>query len=184
MGLFNVVFALLTAGVFAYFAYNLSRTWANIQMGKGLDDSRVDSIPRRVKETLSFGLLQQKMFKDLTAGIMHALIFWGFVTVTVGTGETLLAGIIPGFSYKWFLGHGDVYKLYMLSQDFGNFAVAAAITYAILRRIFFPPARFQGLSKASRVDAYIVLSAILALVVTTMIYLGAKPGLTSDHAIP
>jgi Fe-S oxidoreductase len=184
MSIFNVAFAALTAAVFGFFAFNLSRTWAQVSLGKGTDDSRVDNIPTRIKETLLFGLLQQKMFKDMTAGIMHAFIFWGFVTVTIGTGETILSGIIPGFSYQWFLGHGDLYRLYALSQDLGNFSVAAAISYAIARRLFFPPKRFQGLSKASRVDAYIVLSAILALVVTTMIYMGAKAGLADAHALP
>jgi hypothetical protein len=101
MGIFNIAFALLTAGVFGYFGFNLSRTWAKIQLGKGSDDVRYDNIPERLKETLLFGFIQGKMFKDLTSGIMHAFIFWGFVTVTIGTGETILSGIIPGFSYPW-----------------------------------------------------------------------------------
>jgi Fe-S oxidoreductase len=183
MGIFNIAFALLTAGVFGYFGFNLSRTWAKIQLGKGSDDVRYDNIPERLKETLLFGFIQGKMFKDLTSGIMHAFIFWGFVTVTIGTGETILSGIIPGFSYRWILGDGSFFNLYLLSQDYGNTAVALAIAYAIARRMFFPPRRFQGLSKASRVDAYIVLSAIFALVVTTMIYLGAKAGLANEEAV-
>ncbi len=183
MGIFNVVFALVSAGVFGYFGYNLSRTWAKVQLGKGADDVRTDNLAERVKETVLFGFLQQKMFKDLSAGIMHALIFWGFVTVTIGTGETILSGIIPGFSYKWILGDGPLFNVYLLSQDSGNTAVALAISYAILRRMFFPPKRFEGLAKSSRVDAYIVLSFILALVVTTMLYMGAKAGLSDEQAI-
>jgi Fe-S oxidoreductase len=184
MTIFNIAFAILATGVFAYFGYNLNQTWAKVNLGKGAEDNRTENIPQRVKETLVFGFLQQRMFKDLTSGIMHAFIFWGFVTVTIGTGETVLSGIIPGFSYKWILGEGDILKLYLWSQDFGNAAVALAITYAIARRLFFPPRRFQGLSKGSRVDAYIVLSVILALVVTTLIYTGAKGGLADSHAVP
>ena len=183
MGIFNIAFALVTAGVFGYFGYNLSRTWAKLQLGKGAEDVRADNIPVRLKETLLFGFLQQKMFKDLSAGIMHAFIFWGFVTVSIGTGETILSGIIPGFSYKWILGDGPIFNIYLLSQDYANMAVAVAIAYAIIRRIFFPPRRFQGLAKASRVDAYVVLSFIFGLVITTMIYMGAKAGLADDHAI-
>lgn len=183
MGIFNIAFALVTAGVFGYFGYNLSRTWAKLQLGKGAEDVRADNIPDRLKETLLFGFLQQKMFKDLSAGIMHAFIFWGFVTVSIGTGETILSGIIPGFSYNWILGDGSIFNIYLLSQDYANMAVAVAIAYAIIRRIFFPPRRFQGLAKASRVDAYVVLSFIFGLVITTMIYMGAKAGLADDHAI-
>jgi hypothetical protein len=108
MGIFNIAFAILATGVFAYFGYNLSRTWAKVNLGIGAEDNRLDNIPQRVKETLFFGFLQQRMFKDLTSGIMHAFIFWGFVTVTIGTGETVLSGIIPGFSYKWILGEGEI----------------------------------------------------------------------------
>lgn len=183
MEIFNIAFALVTAGVFAYFGYNLSRTMAKIQLGKGADDVRTDNIPARVKETLLFGFLQQRMFKDMGAGVMHAFIFWGFVTVTIGTGETLLSGIIPGFSYKLLIGDGFSNNLYLLSQDIGNAAVASAIAFAIARRAFFPPKRLQGLAKASRVDAYIVLSLIFALVTTSMIYMGAKGGMANDHAI-
>lgn len=183
MGIFNILFALVAAGVFGYFGFNLSRTWSKIQLGKGSDDVRTDNIANRVKETVLFGFLQQKMFKDLSAGIMHALIFWGFVTVTIGTGETILSGIIPGFSYKWILGDGPIFNFYLLTQDYGNTAVALAISYAIIRRMFFPPRRFQGLAKSSRVDAYVVLSFILALVVTTMLYMGGKAGLADEQGI-
>ena len=37
MGIFNIAFALITTGVFAFFGYNLSRTVAKIQLGKGPD---------------------------------------------------------------------------------------------------------------------------------------------------
>ncbi len=183
MGIFNIVFALVTAGVFGYFGYNLSRTWATVHLGKGTEDVRIDNMPERIKQTLLFGFLQQKMFKDLSAGVMHALIFWGFVTVTIGTGETILSGIIPGFSYKWLLGEGSLFNVYLVSQDYGNAAVAIAISYAIVRRMFFPPRRFQGLAQSSRTDAYIVLSFILGLVVTTMLYMGAKAGLADGQGI-
>lgn len=184
MALSNLLFAVLTAAVFGFFAFNLKRTWGFIHLGKGHDDNRMDNFPRRVTEVVSFGFLQQKMFKDLTSGIMHAFIFWGFVTVSIGTGETLLSGIIPSFSYRMILGDGALFQMYLASQDYANAAVALAITFAITRRVFFPPRRLQNLAKASRVDAYVVLSFILALVVTSLVYMGAKAFMANEHAIP
>ncbi|MCX6118813.1 MAG: (Fe-S)-binding protein [Proteobacteria bacterium] len=184
MPIANVLFGLLTIAVFGFFAFNLKKRWAHIQLGKGADDNRFDNLPARLQEVLSFGFIQQKMFKDLTAGIMHAFIFWGFITVSIGTGETLLSGVIPGFSFKMILGDGDLLKLYLLSQDYGNAAVALAIGYAIVRRMFFPPRRLQNLAKASRVDAYVVLGLIFALVTTTLIYMGAKAFTSNDQTIP
>lgn len=184
MFLFHALFALTTAAVFGFFAYNLRRTWIHVHIGKGAEDNRFDNLPLRLQETVFFGFLQQKMFKELPSGIMHAFIFWGFITVSIGTVETLLAGIIPDFSFHWILGDGELFKTYMLSQDLGNTVVALAITYAIARRMFFPPRRLQTLAKSSRVDAFIVLGLILALVVTTLIYTGAKAFLADSHAVP
>lgn len=184
MAITNLLFAVLTAAVFGFFAYNIRRTWNLIHLGKGQEDNRMDNLPQRVTETVTFGFLQQKMFKDLIPGIMHAFIFWGFITVSIGTGETLFSGIIPGFSYKDILGDGSLFQLYLVSQDYANTAVALAILYAIARRMFFPPRRLQNLTKASRVDAYVVLSFIFALVFTTLVYMGAKTFLADDHAIP
>lgn len=184
MSIANVIFGLMTAGVFGFFAFNLRKTWGYIQLGKGSEDNRFDNLPVRLQEAVTFGFIQQKMFKDLTAGIMHAFIFWGFVTVSIGTGETLLSGIIPDFSFKTILGDGHLFRMYLVSQDYGNAAVAAAIFYAIVRRMFFPPRRLQNLAKASKVDAYVVLGLIFALVMTTLIYMGAKTFSSDHHSIP
>lgn len=184
MAITNLLFAVLTVAVFGFFAFNIRKTWNFVHLGKGQEDNRMDNLPQRLTETVTFGFIQQKMFKDLIPGIMHAFIFWGFITVSIGTGETILSGIIPGFSYRDILGDGSLFRLYLVSQDYANTAVAVAILYAIARRMFFPPRRLQNLTKASRVDAYVVLSFIFALVFTTLIYMGAKTFLADEHAIP
>jgi Fe-S oxidoreductase len=183
MAIVNVLFAFVTVCVFGFFTFNLKKRWATIQLGKGTEDNRFDDLGRRLQEMVMFGFLQQKMFKELASGVMHAFIFWGFITVSIGTGETLFAGIIPGFSYRWILGDSYLFNLYLRSQDLANTAVALAIGYAILRRLFFPPRRFDNLTKASRVDAYVVLSLIFALVTTTLIYMGSKAFVADDNAI-
>ena len=87
------------------------------------------------------------MYKDLSTGIMHAMIFYGFVTVTIGTIETIFYGMF-GFSYAWILGDGTLWNTYLISQDFGNTAVMVAILWAILRRMFFAPKRLQTLCRS------------------------------------
>ncbi len=115
----------------------------------------------------------KEMFKDPIPGIMHAGIFWGFLVVTIGTVETLMHGIYSGFDFRLILGKGFLYELFLSSQDLGNAIVAAAVSFAIVRRLFFPPQRLRSLSSAAKNDAYIVLSAILTLVLSSLIYMGA-----------
>ena len=170
----SMLFLVIATGVFAYFSIQLKQTWASFAIGKGPEENRMDNPMRRMGEVLRFGLIQEKMFRDPVAGLMHAGIFWGFVIVSLGTVETLISGVFSSFSFATILGDGTLYGGYLLSQDIGNFLVAAAIVFAILRRLFAPPKRLASLGKDSRVDAYIVLGFILALVVTQLLVLGGK----------
>lgn len=170
----NVVFAILLLGTMGFFAFNLLRTWVLVHQAQGAEDNRLENVPKRLYEVLRFGFLQEKMFRDKNSGIMHAFIFWGFITVTIGTIETILSGVFTGFSFSLILGDGVVFQGFLISQDLGNFAVAAAISYAILRRKYFAPPRLDSLEQASKKDAMVVLFFILALVVTSLISLGAK----------
>lgn len=175
MGIMNLLFALLSMAVFGMFAYNLKKTWVHITtIGKGAEEIRNDSLFERFLFMLEGGLLQKRMFKDPVPGTMHIVIFWGFVTVSLGTLETLIHGIYTPFSFELIFGNGVLYQLFMTSQDLGNFGVFAAISFAIARRAFFPPDRLKSLAKASKVDAYIVLSFIWVLVGTALVTMGAK----------
>lgn len=176
----NIVFAFVVVGVFGFFAFNLKKIWGWIHVGVGVEEARNDQLGKRLFGALTLGLLQPKMYKDLIPGIMHAVIFYGFITVTIGTGETLLNGIFPFFSYKLFIGDGALYNFYLLTQDLGNFAVTAVVALSIVRRALHPPKRLASLPKASIKDAYIVLGFILALVSTSLIYMGGKTYMASE----
>ena len=82
------------------------------------------------------------------------------------------------------MGDGDIYRFYLLAQDIANFAVAIAVVWAIARRLFFMPPRLAGLNKGSKVDALIVLSFILGLVTTSLIYTGGTTGAVFGVATP
>ncbi|MDQ3230820.1 MAG: (Fe-S)-binding protein, partial [Pseudobdellovibrionaceae bacterium] len=174
--LFNIGFAMITIAVFAYFGWNLKLIWDRIQKGKGKEEDqyRFDNPVERFAETLRGGLVQDKMFKDPVSGIMHAFIFWGFVFVSIGTLETLLSGMIPGFHITSVLGTGFGLKTFLWSQDLANFAVFAAMVFAIVRRLFFAPKRLAILNKASKKDAMVVLLFIMGLVYTSMVMLGSR----------
>jgi Fe-S oxidoreductase len=181
MDLSNLIFMPVMLAVFGYFAYNLRTTWMRINaVGKGHEEVRVNNMSLRLFNVGKWALLQGKMFKDPVPGVMHAAIFWGFLLVSVGTVETLLHGVFSGFDFSYVLGKGFFYETFLSSQDIANFAVAAAIAFAITRRMFFPPARLKSLAPESRKDAYIVLSAILTLVVTSLVYMGAMSFATAS----
>lgn len=170
----QVVFLCLAIATFGFFGRNLLRLWKSMHKGKGAEDNRVRNPPKRLMDVFTYGFLQPKMFKDVPAGIMHSLIFWGFIVVSIGTIETLISGVYPEFSFKMLLGDGDLYRYFLASQDVGNFAVFCAIIYAFARRMFFPPKRLAVLHQSAKNDAYLVLGLILGLVTTSLISMGSR----------
>ena len=170
----NLIFAILMLATFGLFIFNVLSTWALIGRGNGAEENRLDDFSERLSDVLKLGFAQRKMFREKSAGIMHAVIFWGFLAVSLGTLEMLISGIVPSFDYSWILGDGAVYKGFLYLQDAGNFLVFLAIGMAILRRRFFAPKRLASLSQSSKNDAYVVLGFIFGLVTTAMISLGAR----------
>lgn len=170
----TLLFGALALGAFGSLAFNLRRTWQRVLVGVGAEDPRTDLMAERLLGMLKGGFLQPKMLKDFWPAIMHYMIFFGFITVTIGTVETLLHGLAPGFSFKWILGEGVLYHFYLRTQDIGNAMVAVAIVWAFIRRLVFKPWRLSQLDKHSRTDAYVVLGLILTLVTTSLLYMGGK----------
>ncbi|MGE0173837.1 MAG: (Fe-S)-binding protein [Oligoflexales bacterium] len=180
----SVIFLLLAAAAFGSLVWNVRHIWQVIKSGQGKEEDRTNNRGRRISEVLNFGFLQQRMFRDMKAGVMHAFIFWGFVTVSVGTIETLVSGVFPSFSFADILGDGFVYHVFLRSQDVANACVAFAVMFAIFRRLFTPPKRLQSLPKASKNDALIVLSLIFGLVTTALLSLGARAHMGDLGEIP
>lgn len=180
MSIANFIFAVLALSVFGFFGFNIVKLWRWFHLGTAAEENRTDNLPQRILGVVVGGFLQPRMFREFVPGFMHAIIFWGFVTVTIGTAETVLHGIYTPFSFQWFLGEGDAYHIYLLTQDIANFAVVLAIVWAISRRLFFMPPRLASLGRDSKVDGLIVLGAILGLVATSLIYMGGKTFLPAE----
>ena len=185
MGLLNFLFLISTMAIFGYFAFNLNLTWKALHtVGKGDEEVRNQNLVDRFAFMLMGGLLQRRMFKDPIPGIMHFVIFWGFVTVGLGTMETLISGAFPLLSFKNVFGEGLLLDLFLASQDIGNFAVLIAISFAIGRRMFHPPARLKSLPASSKKDAYIVLGLIWTLMITELLVMGGKTFISTEESLP
>ena len=62
------------------------RLWRRIRLWRiGKKDNRYDRVWERIKSTLSFSILQVRTLEKIYPGLMHLLIFWGFVFLFLGT---------------------------------------------------------------------------------------------------
>jgi len=161
----TVIFVLvLTVGA-GFFALNVQRLVRYMMLGYA--ENRVDHPLRRVKNVLTIGIAQKKIFRDPVAGPMHALIFWGFMVLTAGTVEIFVQGIVSGFTYASILP-GSVYRVYSLSQDAFAGLVLLAVAFAYYRRLVLQPRRLDG-DKLEHTDALIILGMIAGLMVTLLL---------------
>ena len=130
---------------------------------------------------LQGGLIQRRMFKNPVAGVVHFLIFWGFIIISLGTLETLFYGVFRPFSVAEWLGDGLSGRIFYRSQDLANFMVFLAVSFAITRRLFFPPPRLKSLASDAKKDAWIVLGMIWVLVATALLSMGSKSFAVASH---
>ncbi len=163
---FGILFYPLAALAMAIFAYGLYRRW-QLWVALGKPELRFDNIRQRLKLLLTNGLLQVKTFRDLYPGIMHGLIFFGFVVLFIGTAliakETYLTGPLLG----WYFLRGGVYLVFSFLMDLFGVAVLIGVLVAIYRRYVQQPDRlgYKGAPENTPDDA-IVLLLILAIIVT------------------
>jgi Fe-S oxidoreductase len=157
----NIVFSIVVLAATAFFAYSAHRLISYLRLGK--PDPRLDHPLARLKNVLTIAIFQKKIFRDPVAGPMHALIFWGFIVITVGTTELILHGMVPAITFG--ILPAPLYTVYSFSQDLFGLLVIAAVSFALYRRLVIHPKRLQG-DGTHQGDALLILSMIGGLMVT------------------
>jgi len=111
-------------------------------------------------------LLHRRLLRQPLPGLLHFIIFWGFVILTVGTTEWIYAGLTHGARYTFF---GNAYGYFAFSQDLLNGLVFLAVAVAVFRRLIVRPKRMADNSTKSKADAYFILALIAGLTITNLI---------------
>jgi Fe-S oxidoreductase/nitrate reductase gamma subunit len=148
----GIMYALLvlTLGVAGHGIYRRYRLWT-----QGRPEHRFDQPLRRLRLVLEHALLQRRTLRDRHAGVLHALLFWGFVILTIATTVVLIdhdfgLPVMRGWFYLVFQS--------LIVDVFGALALAAVVLAAWRRWVKRPP-RLVASAEASLI--LIVLVAIL-----------------------
>jgi Fe-S oxidoreductase/nitrate reductase gamma subunit len=154
----TVLFGITVTLALAAFAYSTSRRFQALLQGKR--ENRADRLPRRVGRTLKYAFLQFRMFKDPYAGVMHIMIFAGFLVLTVRTSALVVEGFAPSFEvFTGGLGHA-----YNFAKDLVEVLTFAGVAMAVYRRLFARPKRLD-----LSLDAWFILFLIDLLIVTDLL---------------
>ena len=163
MGVSNLIFAVILAVALGFFARSAKRLnrWLHI----GHDEVRTDHPDQRTKNFLLIGLGQSKILRDPVGGMMHALVFWGFCVLGLGTLEIMIQGLYTPFTWDVILPR-FLYLPYVVSQEIFAVFVLIPVVYLLYRRLVIKPKRFAEVSGA---DAVFILSMIATLMLTLLL---------------
>ena len=88
----NIIFTLLLLTAAGFFAKNVGRIKRNIYLGKSID--RTDQPKERWGNMARIALGQSKMVKRPIAGILHVVVYVGFILINIELLEIVVDGIV------------------------------------------------------------------------------------------
>lgn len=144
-----------------------------------------DRVAERIEQTIRIAFAQKKLFKEPVAGLMHALIFWGFLVLLVRS-VSLIGRAYDGGA---FAGHWTLFRFwpgldhaYTWLKDWTELVVLVMVAYAAFRRLVLKPARLTITG-----SGYLILGLIAVLMVTDFLYDGCRfaagvPGVEEEAA--
>jgi Fe-S oxidoreductase len=134
---------------------------------------------KRIRGLLLYFFGQKRILRKAyrSAGLMHALIFWGFLAVAINSIHFVVGGFSPGWHLP-FLGPGSFLgQVYVVVRDLFEIAVLAMVLVAAYRRIVIRPDRLT-----LNWDAGLILSLIGVLMATDMVLAGVETSLHGSAA--
>jgi Fe-S oxidoreductase len=166
----TVVFSILIpiAGI-GVFAYIMAIRMAPLV--KAAPDSRLDRIPQRILNVLKIWLAQYRQPRYMMAGVVHIMIFAGFLILSVRSCSLVVMGISESFVMPGFGGLlGDIYSIL---KDYAATVVLAACAVAAYRRAVVKPARYAVPAKYGKdhtAEALFVLGLISTLMISESLF--------------
>ncbi|MHC1707590.1 MAG: 4Fe-4S dicluster domain-containing protein [Bacteroidales bacterium] len=162
----EVIFAFLLIFTLSVFGFTLKRLISFFRLTKPAFP--VKDLDKRFLLTMKVAFGQTKIFRQPLMGFLHALVFWGFCVILIGSLEMVVDGLSGSERVLQFLG--PFYKIITASGDIFGLIVAVAILVFLFRRLFMHIRRFQGIEMkhVSHLDANIALSLILLLMLTLL----------------
>ena len=174
----SIIFACILFFALGLFSYNLWKIVRNIRLGKS--KNRFDQPLKRTKILLKIAFGQTKLFARPASGILHALVYWGFLVITIGTVEMMIDGIFN--LDRSFGALGSFYDMATASGDVMAVLVLVSCLLFMFRRLFLKIKRFSGkeMKKSSSIDAIIALVIIVFLMISLLTmnigYIGIHQG--------
>jgi len=134
----TIAFATLLIAGIGFFVKNIKKIYRNIQLGKKID--RSDNSSERWKNMAMIALGQSKMIKRPIAGILHIVVYVGFIIINIEVLEIIIDGLFG--THRVFSFLGGFYSFLIASFELLAFLVLVSVIVFWIRRMILRIPRF------------------------------------------
>lgn len=178
---------LIPAVAVAVFAYMIDRRLTPLR--RAAPDVRTDRPAERLGRVFRLWLLQWRQPRYMLAGLLHIVIFAGFLCLALRSIQMAVLGVVDGFTIPGLSGAaGEGYDI--LRQIMAALVLVASLA-AMVRRGIFKPARYAvpaRYGKDHTAEAVFVLGIIAAMMLAEGLFDGslaaAPKGLPAGMVVP
>ena len=136
----NILFAIVLGLGFGYFYLNIKKLVRNINLGIAVD--RKDNVKARWKNMAMIALGQSKMVKRPVAGLLHIIVYVGFVIINIELLEIIIDGLFG--THRIFAFLGSIYNFLIASFEILAALVLVAVLIFWTRRNVIQLNRFRS----------------------------------------
>lgn len=174
MSVWQVGNLILFIGAVGYAFYLFARVvyarYTYVKLGKAADFST--DMKERLHEVWVNVFGQKKLLKDKKSGLMHVVMFYGFIIIQFGAIDLFIKGLLPGSHLPL-----PAYPVFTFIQELTVFAVLVATLYAFHRRYVEKLTRLKRGWKAGLVILFLtsLMFSILMSTAFEQLWLGIEP---------
>ena len=176
MGISNIIFLVVFLVAITFFIRNLNRIIANIKLGRDID--RSDRSTDRWKNMFRVAVGQSKMTRRPVAGILHIILYLGFVIINIEVIEIIVDGIFGSHRFLSSILPIGLYNFLIGSFEILAILVLVACIIFLIRRNVVRIKRFWSKEMTSwpRTDANLILIFEI-LLMSAFLIMNATDGL-------
>jgi len=134
----NIIFAIILILGGGFFVGNIKKIIRNINLGRDVD--RSDNPSARWKNMAMIALGQSKMVKRPIAGVLHIVVYIGFIIINIEVIEIVIDGLVGTHRVLSFMG--GFYDFLIASFEILALMVLVAVTVFWIRRMIVRVPRF------------------------------------------
>jgi len=134
----NILFAILLIVGIGFFIKNIKKLIRNIKLGKSID--RSDNASLRLKNMINIALGQSKMVRRPIAGLLHIIVYIGFIIINIEVLEIIIDGLFG--THRVFSSLGSFYNFLISSFEILAALVFVSVIIFWIRRMILRIPRF------------------------------------------